>query len=96
MAKLSERKEQLERIKSDVEEVVTAVLADVKAAGTEIESVEEIGDILIEAVDDVTFSGLAEPFDGPVAKSILKKLLKTKAGVKIEAWYQALRKKVIG
>ena len=95
MTSIEARKAEVLELKAKTEELVTHICADLKAVGAEVKSVEDIANVLIEAADDATNTGLMEPFDGPGARILAKKLLKTTAGQKVEAWYQAIRAKIL-
>ena len=92
--KLRERQMDVFRIKSEIEILVSDIQRDLKTAGGEVKSLEEVGMIIIDVIDEQTNTGLFDPIDGPVIKAIFKKLLQTKLGQKIEEWYQSLRSKL--
>lgn len=96
LEKLVTRKDQLQKLKAEIETLTTDIVDDLKAVGVEFKSVEDIANALVDAADDVTSSGLLEPIDGPIAKSMIGKLLKTRWGKSVESWYQSLRKKILG
>lgn len=93
--KLLERSAEVVEIKMRVEALAKDIQADLKAAGQEVKSVQAICEILVDMADEATSTGLAEPFDAPIAKKIVAKLLKLPVGVKLEEWFQAVRSKVI-
>ena len=90
--KVAERKELALKIKADIEELLTLVRADLKAVGESLDSIEEVGDIVIDILDAETNTGWLEPFDSFVAKAQFRKLLKVSWGIKISNWFKSLGK----
>jgi len=92
--KLLEKRVEVEDIKMRVTALVKEVQSDLKEAGQELETLEVLAELVVDEVDEITSTGIAEPVDAPIMKAMLKKLLKTPAGVKLEAAFQAIRAKL--
>lgn len=78
-------------IKSQIEKFVMAVLVDAKGAITELATLDDALNLLINIIDDKTNSGLLDLIDGPLVKLAVSKILNDK----MRTWYIEERKKIL-
>jgi hypothetical protein len=78
LSKLLARKVQVEEIESKIKGLAADIVADVKEAGQEIASMEQLADMVIDAVDAATNTGALDLIDAPIAKAMAHKLLQKK------------------
>ena len=92
VAAFKAREEQFNQIKVLEEKLIDDVMNDCREVVAQIPTFKEFGGLVIEAADDMTNTGLMDPFDQIVGKYIFSKYIDTP---KAEQRYADIRSKVL-
>jgi hypothetical protein len=92
LQKFQDRKGEFELLKKGGIDFVNKLMTDCKEVLTDLPTMKDFVNVIVDLVDDSTNTGLIDPFDAPLAMYIFSRF----DSDKLESWYKARRDEILG